>query len=483
VTIFVDINGNSVLDGPDVVTQTNDEGRYAFALDLEDGEPQTFMVREADDPGMVQTAPDTDSHVVLVRPGLDTDNINFGNQLLPVVEIEASDPVASEPGTDLGEFRVFVANASAATITDNFQVIFSIGGTAINNVDYALDPTVVTLGPGTLSTTIEVAPIDDDFTDSSETVILTLMPATDVYVVGDPGSATVTIADNEVSASLAGQVYLDANGNGARDEGELAIGGVALNLNGADDFDQTVETASDGSYQFEDLEAGDFTITEDPEKELQLFLQNGTATVGSQGGTADSEADQIDIPNLAADAQGTGNNFSELVRKPEFWSKRDFLASTPSENILAAVDADTNETEWFAVSDAWQQFTSVDLSLSTDLEQVTLTVTDSEDETQSTTLDATDPQQVRFLGNVGNTFLIGIVGEPEDFVFERVEVEPTSQPVANARVANAPAADDTEFRRDVRFSLPLARGYDEDVREGEQSLFAEIDGFEPEENG
>ncbi|MDH3717128.1 MAG: peptidylprolyl isomerase, partial [Planctomycetota bacterium] len=102
VTIFVDINGNSVLDGPDMVTQTNDEGRYAFALDLEDGEAQTFIVREADDPGMVQTAPDTGFHVVLVRPGLDTDNIDFGNQLLPVVEIEASDPAASETGTDPG---------------------------------------------------------------------------------------------------------------------------------------------------------------------------------------------------------------------------------------------------------------------------------------------------------------------------------------------------------------------------------------------
>ncbi|MDH3719377.1 MAG: hypothetical protein OES79_14755, partial [Planctomycetota bacterium] len=293
----------------------------------------------------------------------------------------------------------------------------------------------------------------------------------------------------EVSASLAGQVYLDVNGNGAPDEGDLTIGGVAINLNGPDDLEETVETASDGSYQFEDLEAGDFTITEDPENELQLFLQNGTATVGSQGGTADSEADQINIPNLAADAEGTGNNFSEGVRKPEFWNKRDFLASTPTENILAAVDADTNETDWFAVSDAWQQFTSVDLSLSADLEQVTLTVTDSEDDTQSTTLDATDPQQVRFLGNVGNTFLIGIVGEPEDFVFERVEVEPTSQPVANGPAANAPAAsapaeDDTEYRREVRFSLPLARGYyDEDVREGEQTLFAEIDEFESEENG
>jgi hypothetical protein len=43
---------------------------------------------------------------------------------------------------------------------------------------------------------VTITPIDDALVEGSETVVLTISPSTR-YVVGVPGTATVTIADND----------------------------------------------------------------------------------------------------------------------------------------------------------------------------------------------------------------------------------------------------------------------------------------------
>jgi hypothetical protein len=53
-----------------------------------------------------------------------------------------------------------------------------------------------TIPAGSSSATVTVTPIDDTTVESSETVILTLS-GNAAYAVGSPGSATVTIADND----------------------------------------------------------------------------------------------------------------------------------------------------------------------------------------------------------------------------------------------------------------------------------------------
>jgi hypothetical protein len=62
-----------------------------------------------------------------------------------------------------------------------------------------------------------------------------------------------------VSARIAGVAYKDFNRNGVRDAGEPGLAGVAVVLTGA--ASGTASTASDGSYSFENLNAGAYAVS------------------------------------------------------------------------------------------------------------------------------------------------------------------------------------------------------------------------------
>jgi len=63
-------------------------------------------------------------------------------------------------------------------------------------VDYQGLSGSVTIPAGSSAANIPVIPIDDTIVESSETVTLNLSTSPD-YLVGSPGSATMTIADND----------------------------------------------------------------------------------------------------------------------------------------------------------------------------------------------------------------------------------------------------------------------------------------------
>src|SRR5262249_16212669 len=72
---------------------------------------------------------------------------------------------------------------------------------------------------------------------------------------GQPGAPHNDFGELPPSASLAGNVYYDANNNGLRDDGaNSGIGGVTVVLTGTDDLGNAVSTstttAADGSYSF-----------------------------------------------------------------------------------------------------------------------------------------------------------------------------------------------------------------------------------------
>ena len=71
----------------------------------------------------------------------------------------------------------------------------------------------------------------------------------------------------EIGASVAGEVYIDTNNDGARQApGEVAIAGVTVTLSGIDangaGVNRATTSAADGSYRFDDLLAGTYGITE-----------------------------------------------------------------------------------------------------------------------------------------------------------------------------------------------------------------------------
>lgn len=78
-------------------------------------------------------------------------------------------------------------------------VILSRSGTASNGSDYVHigGPNfALTIPANQTSATVTLTPIDDGAVEDAETVVLTINPSTR-YIIGPPGTATVTIADNE----------------------------------------------------------------------------------------------------------------------------------------------------------------------------------------------------------------------------------------------------------------------------------------------
>lgn len=113
---------------------------------------------------------------------------------LPTVTITAPDRNASEvPATDTGKFRI----TRAGCTDSDMLVYYAISGTATNRQDYRGLTGVATIPFGAPSVVIPVRPIDDTISEPDETVILTLSPADNFYIIGSPNTATVRIRSNE----------------------------------------------------------------------------------------------------------------------------------------------------------------------------------------------------------------------------------------------------------------------------------------------
>ncbi len=130
--------------------------------------------------------------------------------LIPVVSVEAYDPVATEQSPllaippDQGRFRV---SRTCSTNAD-LRVRYEISGTASNSVDYRRLEGVVVIPAGAWSADIVVDPIDDQLVEGTETVVvkLGLAPCAEVdpaglprgcYSIGALDSALVRLRDND----------------------------------------------------------------------------------------------------------------------------------------------------------------------------------------------------------------------------------------------------------------------------------------------
>jgi hypothetical protein len=112
---------------------------------------------------------------------------------LPTVTIAASDPDAAEPSAP-GAFTV----TRTGPTTNPLSVYRTRTGSAQSGVDFSPLPNPMVIPAGQASVVVTVTPIDDTLVEGSETVILTLDPNA-AYTVGNPSSATVTIADDDAA--------------------------------------------------------------------------------------------------------------------------------------------------------------------------------------------------------------------------------------------------------------------------------------------
>lgn len=118
------------------------------------------------------------------------------------------------------------------------------------------------------------------------------------------------------TASVAGTVFTDTNGNGTQDTGELGRAAVAMTLLSGTTTVATTTTSSTGTYSFARLAAGTYSVRAtapsgyyaSSTNPLSVTLSNGQAATGKNFGMGPANASIGDT--VFTDANGNGTQDS-----------------------------------------------------------------------------------------------------------------------------------------------------------------------------
>jgi len=263
---------------------------------------ETVIVTLVDGPGYTVGTPSTATITIA-----DNDEVA---PPLPTVTVTASDANAAEPGTT-GTFTISRTGSTAAALPVNY----ALNGTADNGTDYETLSGSVTISSGSSSTSITLTPIDDSSVEGNETAILTLT-ANPAYSVGSPGSATVTLADNDEEPPpplpTVTVAATDANAAEPSNTGTFTVsrtGSTAASLtvnyamngsaqNGADyqGLSGSVTISAGSSSAGVTLSPIDDTAVENNETAILRILENPAYSVGSPSSATVAIADNDEPP-------------------------------------------------------------------------------------------------------------------------------------------------------------------------------------------
>lgn len=113
--------------------------------------------------------------------------------------------------------------------------------------------------------------------------------------------------------SISGKVFLDSNNDGSQQGGEPGLPGEIIELYKKDGDvwvpAGTTQTSADGSYNFPNLEPGDYRVVQ---PEQPAGTTNGTTSSDDGSPSNDGERSQIDNIQLGSGQASTNNNFAEI---------------------------------------------------------------------------------------------------------------------------------------------------------------------------
>ena len=208
-------------------------------------------------------------------------------------------------------------------------------GTATSPGDYTLDTTMVTFPAGSSdgdTRSVLLTLVRDDVMEVDETVQLMLSVVGDGIggnVTDNVGAAhLMTVTDDPMTASLSGLVWWDANNDGRLNANEVGVPGVTVTLTGVDRRGQAIEsvsvTAADGSYRFDNLFAGTYSIVE---RQPDTY-RDGRESLGTVAGVANGTAGEDQFFQIVIGPAETGRDYNFGERRVTMVSKRAFLASS-----------------------------------------------------------------------------------------------------------------------------------------------------------
>jgi len=158
----------------------------------------------ADETALETTATFSEGGVYVLRLTADDGEVLTADEVVitviapTVVSIVATDALAAEAGGQgtagtQGSFGLFTISRTGSLGSD-LPVHLTIGGTAINGVDYYQQTNVITILAGSASVSMYIFPIFDGLPEGEETVEVSVVPDA-AYLIGTPAQATVVIQD------------------------------------------------------------------------------------------------------------------------------------------------------------------------------------------------------------------------------------------------------------------------------------------------
>ncbi|MCA9126474.1 MAG: tandem-95 repeat protein [Planctomycetales bacterium] len=302
-------------------------------------------------------------------------------------------------------FTVNPVNDAPDAVNDTFVVAASEPTTSLmvldndNNVDSGETLQIIAVSqPPTGNGTVSIS--------SDGSFIIYTPPSTTheasfsfTYTIDDgtglTDTATVAIdVNNYIPRNLTGRI-VPAGLDGAA----YGIAGVQLDLFGTDitgaPVSYSTHVASDGSYAFDSLAPGNYTL----QRAALPFLHDSGSSIA--------------ISSAATD----GDMVSDLIvsggLRPEFFDIRDFLGSTARNSLTVAINADGSQA-WLAQRGDWSQLQNVNTSLNTSSLSLAVSAVNASQQnlTASYTI-GTDPRTY-VVGQSGGTRLVKVVGSIAD---------------------------------------------------------------------
>jgi hypothetical protein len=191
---------------------------------------------------------------------------------------------------------------------------------------------------------------------------------------------------------------------------------------------RTTTSAVDGTYAFESLAPGNYTIQQ---TQPQLLVDGKESTGGLASATV-SANDKFSIA-LQQGTTATALNFGELGKPRQLTRMQEFFASNLRNNLLTAIPytAPTTSNPSFPapVAPAWQTpvgtqwngFTEFKYAVSNNNQQLQIQVKNAQSQTVQATVSLTDTSKVLDLGTQSGHRVFRLFGSPSTFNFQPVQ--------------------------------------------------------------
>jgi hypothetical protein len=208
--------------------------------------------------------------------------------------------------------------------------------------------------PGETTKTVTVLVTGDINFERNETFQVQLSDASGADIADAVGSATIVNDDegNFLPGVIRGGVYADVNNNGIWDEPEHGVAGATVHLQGTNILNETVDletvTDADGHYEFSDLVPGDYTLVQTQPG----FYLDGIDALHDAASPGSAGDDQFSEISLGSGDEFGGYDFGERGLRPEFISRRLFLATTPASDLVNCGCASRAGT-WYSFDEGW----------------------------------------------------------------------------------------------------------------------------------